>query len=89
MIQTHASILRKQVDQTASLFGEQEDEEDGSASDRPQAKPRKVQVMEPTNDDRWRVRVGPLPARVEADQVALRLKSEEKLSTWVIRHTGS
>jgi cell division septation protein DedD len=48
-----------------------------------------VLVMEPTNDDRWRVRVGPLPARVEADQVALRLKSEEKLSTWVIRHTGS
>jgi len=48
-----------------------------------------VLIMEPTKDDRWRVRVGPLPARVEADRVALRLQSEEKLSTWVVRHTGS
>jgi len=48
-----------------------------------------VLVMEPASDDRWRVRVGPLPARVEADQVALRLKSEERLPTWVLRHTGS
>ena len=48
-----------------------------------------VLVMEPASDDRWRVRVGPLPARVEADQVALRLKSEERLPTWVLRHSGS
>lgn len=48
-----------------------------------------VLIMEPSNDDRWRVRVGPLPARVEADQIALRLKSEEQLPTWVIRYTGS
>jgi len=48
-----------------------------------------VLVIEPASDDRWRVRVGPLPARVEADQVALRLKSEERLPTWVLRHSGS
>ena len=48
-----------------------------------------VLIMEPANDDRWRVRVGPLPARGEADQVAVRLKSEEQLPTWVLRHTGS
>jgi cell division septation protein DedD len=33
---------------------------------------------------RWRVRVGPLSSRGEADRVAARLKAEEKLPTWVL-----
>jgi cell division septation protein DedD len=33
---------------------------------------------------RWRVRVGPLASRGEADQMAARLKAEEKLPTWVL-----
>ena len=48
-----------------------------------------VLVVEPDDINRWRVRVGPIPARVEADQVALRLKSEESLPIWILRHTGS
>ena len=33
---------------------------------------------------RWRVRVGPLPSRAEAERIAVRLKAEEKLPTWVL-----
>jgi cell division septation protein DedD len=33
---------------------------------------------------RWRVRVGPLASREAADRAAKRLKSEERLPTWVI-----
>jgi len=33
---------------------------------------------------RWRVRVGPMTARDEADRTAARLKTEERLPTWVI-----
>jgi hypothetical protein len=38
---------------------------------------------------RWRVRVGPLPSRAEADRVAARLKAEEKLPTWVLDEDGA
>jgi len=44
-----------------------------------------VQVIAPQSDDRWRVRVGPLPTREEADATARRLKAEERLPTWVLR----
>lgn len=33
---------------------------------------------------RWRVRVGPVDSRKEADQLAMRLKTEERLPTWVL-----
>jgi cell division septation protein DedD len=32
----------------------------------------------------WRVRVGPYATRVEADQIASRLKRDQKLPTWVL-----
>jgi DedD protein len=35
-------------------------------------------------DSRWRVRVGPVPTREEADRLAAKLKSGEKLPTWVL-----
>ncbi len=38
---------------------------------------------------RWRVRVGPLPSRTEADRIAVRLKAEEKLPTWVLDEDGA
>ena len=38
---------------------------------------------------RWRVRVGPLQSRAEADRVASRLKAEEKLPTWVLDEDGA
>ena len=38
---------------------------------------------------RWRVRVGPLPSRAEADRIAARLKAEEKLPTWVLDEDGA
>lgn len=37
-----------------------------------------------SGEARWRVRVGPLPSRAEADRIAARLKAEEKLPTWVL-----
>jgi cell division septation protein DedD len=48
-----------------------------------------VHVLEPDTDDRWRVRVGPIEGRDEADRVAVRLKTEEQLPTWVLREQGS
>jgi len=40
-------------------------------------------------DQRWRVRVGPLATREEADRIAARLKSKEKLPTWVLTEDGA
>ncbi|MCZ6464504.1 MAG: SPOR domain-containing protein [Proteobacteria bacterium] len=40
-----------------------------------------------SHDGRWRVRVGPLSTRAEADRLAARLKAEESLSTWVLAET--
>jgi DedD protein len=37
-----------------------------------------------SGDGRWRVRVGPLATREEAERVAGRLKAQEKLPTWVL-----
>lgn len=48
-----------------------------------------VRILEPSTDDRWRVRVGPVEGRDEADRVATRLKSEEQLPTWVLREQGT
>jgi DedD protein len=38
---------------------------------------------------RWRVRVGPLATREEADRIATRLKTKEKLPTWVLVEDGT
>jgi DedD protein len=38
---------------------------------------------------RWRVRVGPLASREEADRIAGRLKTKEKLPTWVLAEDGT
>jgi cell division septation protein DedD len=35
-------------------------------------------------DARWRVRVGPLRTRADAEQMAKRLEQEERLGTWVL-----
>ena len=40
-------------------------------------------------DKRWRVRVGPIATREEADRIAARLKSKEKLPTWVLTEDGT
>ena len=40
-------------------------------------------------DQRWRVRVGPLATREEADRIAARLKTKEKLPTWVLTEDGA
>ncbi|MCG8590851.1 MAG: SPOR domain-containing protein [Proteobacteria bacterium] len=39
-------------------------------------------------DQRWRVRVGPVGSRDEAEVMARRLKTEEKLPTWVLSEGG-
>lgn len=42
-----------------------------------------------SRDGRWRVRVGPMNTRAEADNIAQRLKTQEKLPTWVLSEGGS
>ncbi len=37
---------------------------------------------------RWRVRVGPVETRGEAERLARRLKSNERLPTWVLQEEG-
>ncbi|HSJ98351.1 MAG TPA: SPOR domain-containing protein, partial [Myxococcota bacterium] len=46
----------------------------------------RVYVAPSTGSDtaRWRVRVGPLSSRSEAEGVAARLEREERVSTWVL-----
>ena len=41
-----------------------------------------------SGDGKWRVRVGPVPSRNAADSLAGRLKSEERLPTWVLSEGG-
>ena len=50
-----------------------------------------VYVSPGTNpgDSRWRVRVGPLGTRAEAEATAERLKKNEKLPTWILSEDAS
>ena len=48
-----------------------------------------VQILEPLEDDRWRVRVGPLADRPEAEGLARRLKLEDRLPTWIVDESGN
>jgi cell division protein FtsN len=41
-----------------------------------------------SGDGRWRVRVGPLASAEEAQRMAVKLKSEERLPTWVLPEGG-
>ena len=41
-----------------------------------------------SGDGRWRVRVGPVPSKEDAESLASRLKSEERLPTWVLTEGG-
>ncbi len=40
-------------------------------------------------EQRWRVRVGPVATREEAERIASRLKTKEKLPTWVLTEDGT
>lgn len=40
-------------------------------------------------EQRWRVRVGPIATREEAERIASRLKAKEKLPTWVLTEDGT
>ena len=48
-----------------------------------------VRLLPPTTDSRWRVRVGPIGGKGEAEAIARRLKVEEGLPTWVIAEKRS
>lgn len=48
-----------------------------------------VQPATGAQESRWRVRVGPLPTRAEADRVAARLKSQDKLPVWILEESGT
>ncbi len=47
-----------------------------------------VLVLPPETDNRWRVRVGPVGGRDEAERVARQLKTAERLPTWVLSEPG-
>ena len=49
-------------------------------------------VVSPGTGDagaRWRVRVGPIASREEAERTAARLKAEERLPTWIVEEGRS
>ena len=48
-----------------------------------------VQPATGAAESRWRVRVGPWPSRAEADAVAARLKSQDKLPVWILEESGT
>jgi cell division protein FtsN len=50
--------------------------------------PVRVLAGESSGASRWRVRVGPLTSRSEAEKTAARLKREEKLPTWIVEDDG-
>ena len=50
--------------------------------------PAYVQPATGAPDSRWRVRIGPLASRDEADRVATKLKTQDKLPVWVLEESG-
>jgi len=44
-----------------------------------------IQILEPLGDERWRVRVGPLEEEERAQELAHRLKQQNRLPTWILR----
>ena len=48
-----------------------------------------VEVLDPLEDDRWRVRVGPVSELDVAEKMALRLKRENRLPTWILDESGN
>lgn len=50
--------------------------------------PAYVQPATGARDSRWRVRVGPLATRDEADRLATKLKTQEGLPVWVLEESG-
>ena len=61
----------------------------GLVATRLREKGYRVHVVSPRGDDRWRVRVGPVAGRGEAERMARRLKIEERLPTWVLPQPSS
>ena len=47
-----------------------------------------VTAASASGDGKWRVRVGPVPEKGEAEKLASRLKTEERLPTWVVAEGG-
>lgn len=50
--------------------------------------PAYVQPATGARDARWRVRVGPIATRDEADRVATRLRTQDRLPVWILEESG-
>jgi cell division septation protein DedD len=50
--------------------------------------PAYIQPATGERDSRWRVRIGPLVSRDEADRVAAKLKTQDKLPVWVLEESS-
>ncbi len=70
-------------------FGESRAAEQLAESLRSSGLPVYVSPSAAAGDQRWRVRVGPIATREEADRIATRLKTKEKLPTWVLTEDGT
>ncbi len=47
------------------------------------------QAAEGRKEPRWRVRVGPVKTRADAEKLSVRLKKEQKLPTWILSEEKS
>lgn len=65
-------------------FGEAKSAEGLAATLRAKGYPVYVSPGVAAGEPRWRVRVGPLPVREQAEAQAAKLKTQEQLPTWVL-----
>ena len=65
-------------------FGERSAAEQLAESLRSKALPVYISPGDKAGEARWRVRVGPLATREQAERTAAQLKRDEKLPTWVL-----
>ena len=69
-------------------FGESESAERVAGDLRAKGFPVYVTPKAGSPDGRWRVRVGPVQSRSEADEIAQQLKTREGMPTWVLSEGG-
>lgn len=86
--QAAAPVARSGFSVQVGAFAESASAERIASDLRAKGYPVYVTPSAGSRDGRWRVRVGPMPSRGDADQVAQQLKTRERLPTWVLSEGG-